>query len=129
MGLTQYDERYPIWASVTITPTEGTDPVILAEFPGSASRLDTILIRNSQPSDVIVEVGLGDDNYPGIGRFTVPALAGADGIVPTYDLLGAMRAVGLAEIILAPGVRLYVTPIVAMTEGYALDLIGIGGYV
>lgn len=128
MGLSQYDETAPVWTTTEIVAATSTGYVALSDLSASAYRLDTLIVRSTSPVDVDIEVSLyvGADNP--IGRFVVPALSGSDGIVPTFDLLGAMRAQGIAEIIAKSSALVRFRATTALTSTYSLKIFGIGGY-
>lgn len=128
MGLSQYDETAPVWTTTEIVAATSTGYVALSDLSASPYRLDTLIVRSTSPVDVDIEVSLyvGADNP--IGCFVVPALSGSDGIVPTFDLLAALRAQGVAEIIAKASALVRVRATTALTSPYSLRIFGIGGY-
>lgn len=129
MGLSQFDENSPLWDGITISNASGTTPAMLGEHKESPWRVDSILVVNSGPA-VVINVTLASLGATvSLGHFTVPSLSGFDGTVPTYDLLGALRAEGLSELVVPTVMRLFVGSLTTLTSGDELQVTALGGYV
>ena len=127
MGLSQYDEGYPYLTSWTLDESSGTFPQESTSNDVGPSRLDSIYLTSDAAADHDVKVELyAGSSYP-LGVHTIPAGAGMSPTVPVYDLLAAVRAMGIADVVLPAKAFFRLTAVVALDSGETITFLGMGG--
>lgn len=132
MGLTQYEEKYPLTSLTTLTNAQGTTAtLLLTSGIGGMFRLDTISLTTDSAVDLTVEVGAAwDSDIPStfvkMGTVVVTAVAG-DGTVAPVDGLSGLPTPLQAGFPLGIGAVVALRMVTAIAAGKKLWVTAFGG--
>lgn len=124
MGLSLYDERKAFAAFGTITVADGYNPVAIVAVSEVDRRVDSLVALLNAAATVIAGVGLNG------GLIPVCAVAVAPNVPPDMaptDLMAALRAAGISELVIPAGMTLTVAMPCPLETGEALLVTALGG--
>ena len=127
MGLSFFDEQRPVQQVNKIDAAVGTALVVAWNEEPFPSRVDWIIVANSDVIPHVVDVWYNKSSYGVlVGSVSVPAGAGYGGS-PSIDLLAAMMAVPFTGLLFDNNGSLSYSVEVAVTAAFTVTLLTIGG--
>lgn len=127
MGLSIFDEQFPISKGNYLGDSDGTDPANLIGADQRPARVDHIWVTNNDTIDHVLTVSLhvGGSGYA-IGSVTVPLGTGYAG-VRCIDLIQELCDPAIDGIALKPGDAIYANNEVACNTGKVVTFASVGG--
>jgi hypothetical protein len=127
MGLSLFDEQQPFLMGLDFSPGSGTAFAQLISGLGQKTRFDSILIRNLDTIDHVMELGLqpAGINYI-IGSVNVPAASSLVATVPV-DLIGTVIVNPQIALIIPATGTINIRCVVACATAN-VKVIGLGGF-
>lgn len=129
MGLSQFDETFPVLMITTMSSANGTNPADVTPTAVTPYRVDGLFVASeslvAEHLMILVADALGGT---GIWTVEIPARAGFDASLP-YDVIAALFAAASAAVVLPPGCKIQAAADPEITSGKFLFLTCLGGYV
>jgi hypothetical protein len=129
MGLSLFDESYPLTFGNQIVPADALGSKAATSTESISRRIDAITVSNTDTIAHVMQLRqvIGGTTRL-IGSATIPIGAGIGG-APTVDLLALCQPATQTNLLLLPGDSLTVVLEVALNAGKAIDLVTRGGFV
>jgi hypothetical protein len=128
MGLSIYEEVYPLFVKKDIVAADGTASVVVVPVQNQPCRIDAFLMTNSDSITHSCLITMAVGAAVGLlGTQVVPIAAGL-GAIPVFDAVTAGAPANLQGWILPAGAVLQVSVSPAMTGATGMYVSVLGGY-